>query len=210
MRQASSRKHRFRKATNGRLRQVGYNSSAAGEAHSRHCSELRSVSTDTMLPPETTRDKFKTGLEDSFDCSSFIFAGLQAGLSQASDSYPASHHGAKRYGRYYWHTFVDQTEENLLVESILPTVLHEDSRYYVLGPGGFLKRTGYPLSRVLITQDDGGGKASMPMRLSAPEPRPALVTPTIPDVTAPGLRRGSAGLRMCCWTARHRSQGVLA
>ncbi|MGB7848279.1 MAG: hypothetical protein WBL63_21890 [Candidatus Acidiferrum sp.] len=32
----------------------------------------------------------------------------------------------------------------------------EDSRYYTLGKGGFFKRSGYALSRLLITRKDSG------------------------------------------------------
>ena len=119
---------------------------------------FRSVSAGVTLPPQTPKEKFMTGLSDSFDYSAFIFVGIQAGIAQATDSYPAFHQGAAGYARYYWHTFADQADENLLVESILPTVLHEDSRYYTLGHGGFLKRSVYAASRVAITRKDSGGE----------------------------------------------------
>ena len=91
------------------------------------------MSADVILPPQTAKGKFKVGLQDTFDYSNFIFVGAQAGLSQATDSYPAFHQGARGYGRYYWHTFADQSDENILVESVLSAAFHEDSRYYTLG-----------------------------------------------------------------------------
>ena len=117
---------------------------------------FRAVSAGVTLPPQTVKEKFKTGALDSFDYSSFIFVGIQAGISQATDSYPAFHQGAAGYGRYYWHTFADQTDENLWVEGILPSVLRQDSRYYTLGHGGFIKRGYYAVSRTLITRTDSG------------------------------------------------------
>ena len=33
----------------------------------------------------------------------------------------------------------------------------QDPRYYTLGHGGFFRRTGYALSRLLITRTDSGG-----------------------------------------------------
>jgi len=95
---------------------------------------FRSVSADVILPPQTAKQKFKIGLQDTFDYSNFIFVGAQAGISQATNAYPAFHQGARGYGRYYWHTFADQSDENLWVESVLPAAFHEDSRYYTLGP----------------------------------------------------------------------------
>ena len=121
---------------------------------------FRSVSAGVTLPPQTSKEKLKTGLSDSFDYSSVAFAAIQAGISQATDSYPAFHQGAAGFGRYFWHQFADQADENLLVESLLPIALHEDSRYYTLGHGGFLKRSEYSLTRVLITRNDQGGETA--------------------------------------------------
>jgi hypothetical protein len=117
---------------------------------------FRAVSAGAKLPPQSVKEKFKTGALDSFDYSSFIFVGIQAGISQATDAYPAFRQGAAGYGRYYWHTFADQTDENLWVEGILPSVLRQDSRYYTLGHGGFIKRGYYAVSRTLITRTDSG------------------------------------------------------
>ncbi|HZY74007.1 MAG TPA: hypothetical protein VFE22_12960 [Edaphobacter sp.] len=119
---------------------------------------FRSVSADQKLPPQSIKEKFMTTTEDSFDYSAFIFSGILAGVSQAENSYPEFHQGAAGYGRYYWHTFADQTIENYNVEFIFPTLLHQDSRYYTLGHGGLFKRTGYSFSRVLITRTDGGNQ----------------------------------------------------
>jgi hypothetical protein len=117
---------------------------------------FRAVSVDEKLPPQTTKDKLKTGVLDSVDYSSFIFVGIQAGVAQARNATPEFHQGAAGYGRYYWHTYADYVNENLWVEFLLPTALHQDSRYYTLGRGGFAKRLGYSLSRAAITRKDSG------------------------------------------------------
>ncbi len=117
---------------------------------------FRAVSVGAKLPPQSVKEKFKTAALDSFDYSSFIFAGIQAGISQATDAYPAFHQGAAGYGRYYWHTFADQTDENLWVEGIVPSVFRQDTRYYTLGHGGFIKRGFYAVTRTVITRTDSG------------------------------------------------------
>ena len=111
---------------------------------------------DEKLPPQTIKDKFVTGTLDSLDYSAFIFVAIQAGVAEARNATPEFHHGAAGYGRYYWHTYADYVDENLWVEFLLPTVLHQDSRYYTLGRGGFAKRLGYSLSRAAITRKDNG------------------------------------------------------
>jgi hypothetical protein len=117
---------------------------------------FRAVSTDETLPPQTVKDKFVTASEDSFDYSSLIIPGALAGLSMARNATPEFHQGAAGYARYYWHSFVDQTSENYMVEFIVPSITHQDTRLYTLGRGGFLKRTGYALSRVVVTRSDSG------------------------------------------------------
>ena len=120
---------------------------------------FRSVSVDATLPPLSPGDKFKLMLQDSFDYSSFIYVGILAGVAQAQNSYPAFHQGAAGYGRYYWHSFADNVGGNLMTEAIVPTLTHEDPRYYTLGRGGFLHRTTYSISRLLVTRTDSNGRS---------------------------------------------------
>lgn len=120
---------------------------------------FRAVSADKKLPPESVKEKFTSTAQDSFDYSAVIFAGVQAGVAQVQDSFPEFHQGAAGYGRYFWHTFLDQTSENFFVQAILPTALHQDSRYYTKERGGVVKRTAYSFSRILITRQDNGNAA---------------------------------------------------
>ncbi|HZD50212.1 MAG TPA: hypothetical protein VE178_15830 [Silvibacterium sp.] len=119
---------------------------------------FRAVSVDAKLPPMTVKEKLWGATQDSFDYSSFIYAGILAGISQWSDSYPEFHQGAAGYGRYYWHTFVDQADENYWTEFILPVAFRQDPRYYTLGRGGVFKRTVYSFSRAFITRTDSGNE----------------------------------------------------
>jgi hypothetical protein len=117
---------------------------------------FRAVSADQHLPPQSVKEKFKTAALDSFDYSSFIFVAGQAAVAQANNSYPEFRQGAAGYGRYYWHTLADAINENTFVEFIVPSVLHQDTRYYTLGKGPFVKRLGYAFSRVAVTRADSG------------------------------------------------------
>lgn len=117
---------------------------------------FKSVSTDEKLPPQTVKDKFVEATQDSFDYSSILLPGVIAGYSMAADSYPEFHQGAAGYARYLWHAAVDQTSENYMVEFIVPSLTREDTRFYTLGRGGFMKRTGYALSRAVVTRTDAG------------------------------------------------------
>ena len=117
---------------------------------------FKAVSTDQVLPPMTVKQKFLTAFDDSFDYSSVFIPAVVAGASMARKATPEFGQGAVGYGRYFWHAAVDQTSANFMVEFIVPTLTHEDNRYYTLGRGGMFKRTGYALSRALITRTDSG------------------------------------------------------
>jgi hypothetical protein len=117
---------------------------------------FRAVSADEKLPPETVKEKFMDATQDSFDYSSIFFPGVIAGYNMAKNATPEFHQGGAGFARYFWHSAVDQTSENYMVEFIFPTFTREDARYYTLGHGGFLKRAGYALSRAVITRTDSG------------------------------------------------------
>ncbi|MGA7245549.1 MAG: hypothetical protein WBX19_20365, partial [Terracidiphilus sp.] len=78
------------------------------------------------------------------------------GYSLARNSVPEFGQGASGYGQYLWRSAVDQTSEHYMVEFVFPVITRQDPRYYTLGRGGFFKRTGYALSRVVITRNDAG------------------------------------------------------
>jgi hypothetical protein len=118
----------------------------------------RSVSADAQQPPLSLRGKFWLATQDSFDYSSFVVAGMLAGISQAKNSTPQFHQGAAGYGRYYWHSFADQALGNYLTEAIVPAATREDPRYYTRGHGGLFRRSGYAISRLVITRNDSGGR----------------------------------------------------
>ena len=117
---------------------------------------FRAVSAGQKLPMQSVKEKFVTATEDSFDYSSAVIPALLAGYSMATDATPEFHQGAAGFGRYFWHAAVDQTSENYMVEFVVPVITHEDTRYYTMGGGGLLKRTGYALSRAVITRSDSG------------------------------------------------------
>lgn len=115
------------------------------------------VSSDTQLPPLSTKGKFLLATDDSFDYSSFVWTGVVAAQSYGLDSDPELGQGFTGYTRYYWRAFVDGVSGTFFTEAIVPSLTHEDPRYYTLGHGGFFRRTIYALSRTVLTKTDSGG-----------------------------------------------------
>ena len=117
---------------------------------------FRAVSANVHLPPQSVKEKFITATQDSFDYTAVFIPAAVAGYSLGTNATPEFGEGAAGYGRYFWHSFLDQTSENYFVEFIVPVITRQDTRYYTLGNGGFFKRTGYALSRAVITRNDAG------------------------------------------------------
>jgi hypothetical protein len=117
---------------------------------------FRAVSAGAMPPPPTPKQAFVIATRNSFDYSSFVFVGITSLLAETSDAHPALGEGIAGYGRYYWRGFLDKTDGNYLVIFALPTLLHQDERYYAKGEGPFLKRGVYAATRILITPDYHG------------------------------------------------------
>jgi len=117
----------------------------------------RSDEDPAEIQPLTPAEKLKVALDDSFDPSAFLVAGIFAGLSMAQKQYSSFGTGVQGFGKYYGGAFADQTIGNIMTEGLFPIALHQDPRYFVKGTGGFWKRTGYAISREAITRGDDGG-----------------------------------------------------
>lgn len=111
----------------------------------------RAVSAGAIPPPPTPKEAFLIATKNSFDYSSFVFVGITSAMAEWSDAHPQLGEGMEGFGRYYWRGFVDKTDGNYLVIFALPTLLHEDERYYARGEGGIVHRGLYAATRVFIT-----------------------------------------------------------
>jgi hypothetical protein len=116
----------------------------------------RAVSAGAIAAPPTPKQALKIATLNSFDYSSFVFVGITSASSEWSNKHPQLGEGMAGYGRYYWRGFVDKTDGNYLVIFALPTIFHQDERYYAKGQGGIWKRAVYSASRIVITPDYHG------------------------------------------------------
>jgi hypothetical protein len=108
------------------------------------------------VPPLTAKEKFKVTARGLFDPSEFVLTGFVAGFNQAANSNPTYGQGMQGYAKRYGTAYGDNFVENFMASAILPSLLHQDPRYYQLGHGGFFRRVAHAVSRVLITRSDSG------------------------------------------------------
>lgn len=116
----------------------------------------RAVSAGAIPPPPSPKQAFGIATRNSFDYSAFIFTGLTSMIAEGQDSHPQLGKGIPGFWAYSWRGFVDKTDGNYLVIFALPTVFHEDGRYFAKGQGSILHRAVYASSRVLITKKYDG------------------------------------------------------
>jgi hypothetical protein len=109
-----------------------------------------------QVPPLTTGQKFKVVARSSFDYVQYPWYGFLAGISQAENSEPGYGQGAAGYGKRFGAATADGTIENFLTSAVFPSLLHQDPRFFQSGKGGFWHRTGYAMSRVIVTRSDSG------------------------------------------------------
>jgi len=116
----------------------------------------RSGEESDPFTPLSVRRKFYIGYKDSTDYPIFFVAGALAALGQMTDQHSEFGQGLKGYGKRLGGSVADQLVGNFLTESVMPTLLREDPRYFRRGHGGIWSRTGYAASRVLVARNDRG------------------------------------------------------
>ncbi|MGO8731834.1 MAG: hypothetical protein ACLQVM_03465 [Terriglobia bacterium] len=119
---------------------------------------LLTVENGVLLPPLTTRQKFKAVAEGCFDPVEAVFIGIQAGIGQADNTNPTYGQGAIGYSKRYVTAYADAIIGNFGTGAIFPTLLRQDPRFYQMGKGSFFRRFGHAAVRVVITRSESSGK----------------------------------------------------
>lgn len=109
-----------------------------------------------QVPPLTTRQKYAVVVRGSFDYIQYPWYAFLSGISQADDSEPGFGQGWQGYGKRFGSALADGTIENFMTGAILPSLLHQDPRFFQSGHGTFTHRMFYAVSRNVITRGDSG------------------------------------------------------
>lgn len=104
----------------------------------------------------SSRTKFKLSAEDAFDPYSFLAAGVNAAVEQATNDHPQYGPGAAGFGKRYGADFADEATSELLGGGVYPALFHQDPRYFRMEHGSIWRRSLYALTRSIWTKDDLG------------------------------------------------------
>ena len=116
----------------------------------------RAVSAGAIPPPPAPKEAFKIATENSFDYSAFVFVGVTSLLAEGTNTHPQLGKGIPGFWGYTWRGWVDKTDGNYMVDFLMPTIVHQDERYYAKGEGPMLNRAVYAATRILITPNYHG------------------------------------------------------
>jgi len=108
------------------------------------------------LGPLTPKEKFNIAWHQWWDVSAHVGNVLQAAISQAANGIPEYGQGWGAFGERYAAQEGDQFTGAMLIYGVLPTVLHDDPRYFRKGRGSAWSRIAYATSRTVICRTDSG------------------------------------------------------
>jgi len=114
---------------------------------------------DPHPEPLTAKMKFELAYKDFTHPVFFVRVGAWAGVQQANDT-PKYRQGAIGYGERFGAGLADATTEGLFGNAILPSLLHQDPRYFYQGTGTKWSRARHAMLAAFVCKGDNG--ASQP------------------------------------------------
>lgn len=112
------------------------------------------VSYDTNPMPLTSRQKFSLAWKSNINPFTFLLTGAAAGLEQATNTFVGYGQGMQGYGKRFGANYADTFVSNEIGGAILPSLFHQDPRYFYKGTGGIKARAAYAISTAVICKGD--------------------------------------------------------
>jgi hypothetical protein len=120
---------------------------------------FRSVSAGAKPHPPGWKYNFTVATHQATDYSTFVFLGLTSLTAEGLNQHPALGKGVGGFYAYTWRGFLDKTDGTYLSAWLLPSLLHEDTRFYPLGHGhNIAVRELYVISRQGVARTYGGSQ----------------------------------------------------
>jgi hypothetical protein len=107
--------------------------------------------------PLSPGQKFQLFFKSETDPWPFLLASVVSGISQADGSNPEWGGGIQGYAKRYGAAYSDAFIGNFFGNALLPSVLHEDPRYYQKGSGKFINRALWAAASTIWCKRDKGG-----------------------------------------------------
>jgi len=106
----------------------------------------------------TRKQKFKLAFSQATDPFQFLIAGIAGGISEAEGSDRGYGGGPVGYLKRVGADYADSFDGAMIGNALLPSILHQDPRFFRRGYGSAKRRIFYALSTSFICKHDGTGK----------------------------------------------------
>jgi hypothetical protein len=111
---------------------------------------------DPQFVPLSSKLKFQLAFRAATDVVSIAGAGVLAGINQASANKPNYVQGAKGYGERFGAAYAGTATDIFIGGAVLPSLLHQDPRYFYQGTGTKKSRALHAISAPFIAKGDNG------------------------------------------------------
>ena len=106
--------------------------------------------------PLTPHQKFALATKNALDPGNLALVGIVASIQQADNAFPGYHQGATGYGKRYGADLANLVVGTYMGGAVLPTLFHQDPRYFYKGTGTRKSRFLYAVSTAVICRGDNG------------------------------------------------------
>jgi hypothetical protein len=110
------------------------------------------------VPPLYTRDKMMFWLHEEISPLSLAPALVTSGYEQLVNGDPKYGTDSAAFGQRFGAAVLREASMRFFADSLMPTLTHEDPRYFRKAYGGVMARGLYAAERVIVNQRDDGSK----------------------------------------------------
>jgi len=115
------------------------------------------TTTNKNAAPLSPSQKFKLFFKSATDPWPFLLAGTVAGIGQAENTTPEWGQGIRGYAKRFGAGYSDYFIGNFFGNAALPSLLHEDPRYFQKGTGSTMSRFLWAAASTVWCKRDNGG-----------------------------------------------------
>ena len=106
--------------------------------------------------PMTSKQKFGLAVRSTTDPVAFVVAAGVAGVEQWHNTFPGYGRGTDGYLKRYGAAYADDVIGRMVGSAMLPSIFHQDPRYFYKGSGSITSRALYAISQTVVCRGDDG------------------------------------------------------
>ena len=106
--------------------------------------------------PLSKEQKFDLAWKSTTDPTTFALTGAIAGYEQARNNLRAYGQGTQGFAKRYGANYTDSFSSIMIGSALLPSLFHQDPRYFVKGTGSFRPRAFHAIAFPFVARGDNG------------------------------------------------------